>query len=96
MLMFKKKKIRHFSLLAHSLITELYASNPNDETFDQLGILDGHSIVASYLEHDEWGLAIEHVLYMVHESNIDFPDAEVKALHALAERVGIRNSYRSR
>ena len=94
MLLLKKKRIRHFSLLAHSLITELHAADPNDETFDQLGILDGHSQVVDFLEHDEWGLAIEHVLYMVHESNIDFPDHELKALHALAERLGVRHSYR--
>ena len=92
--MFRKRKIRHFSLIADSLIRELHATNPNDETFDQLGILDGHSHVEKYLEHGEWGLAIEHVLYMVHESNIDFPDDELTALHALAERLGILHSYR--
>ena len=92
--MFKKRKIRCFSLIAHSLITELHAANPNDETFGQLGILDGHSIVDGHLEHGEWGLAIEHVLYMVHESNIDFPGDELVALHALAERLGVLHSYR--
>ena len=92
--MSKKKKIRHFSLIAHALIAEMHAANPNDETFDQVGLLDGDSIVADYLEHGEWGLAIEHVLYMVHESNIDFPDDELAALHALAKRFFVPNSYR--
>ena len=91
---FKKKKIRHFSSIEHSLITEMHAANPNDESFDQLGILGDDSITASFLEHGEWGLAIEHLLYIVHESNLVIPDDELTELHALAERRSIRSSYR--
>jgi hypothetical protein len=85
--------IRTHCATAQSLIAELRRVNPEDETFDQLGILDGHTIVAEFLDHGEFGVAIEHVLYMVHESNISFPAEELNALHALAEELGIRNNY---
>jgi hypothetical protein len=92
--MFTSKKIRSFSLTAQSLITDLHNVNPRDETFNQLGILDGHSKVTDFLDHNERGLALEHVLYMVHESNIIFPGDELKALHSLAERLGVHTSYK--
>jgi len=92
--MSKNKKIRSFSLIAQSLITDLHNANPRDETFDQLGILDGHSQVSDFLDHNEWGLALEHVLYMIYESNIVFPSDELKALHSLAERLGVHTSYK--
>ena len=91
--MFKKKKIRRLSLIAQSLITDLHSTHPSDDTFDQLGILDGHSTVADFLDHNEWGLALEHVLYMVHESNIDFPSEDLSVLNSLAEKLGVRNCY---
>jgi len=90
-----KKKIERFSLIAQSLITEQHSANPNDETFDQVGILDGHLTVSDFLDHNEWGLALEHVLYMVHESNINYPGEELTAFHSLAERLGVRNGYDS-
>ena len=81
-------------MIAQSLITDLHNVDPKDETFDQLGILDGHSMITDFLDHNELGLALEHVLYMVHESNIVFPSDKLKALHSLAERLGVHTSYK--
>lgn len=91
--MFESEKIRSFSLTAQSLITDLHSANPNDEIFDQIGILDGHATVTNFLDHNEFGLALEHVLYMIYESNIAFPDNELKALHFMADQIGIYTSY---
>ncbi len=78
---------------AHSLISELYRSNPQDETFEQVGMLDGQSIVIDYLDHGELRLALEHLLYIVHESNIGFPAEDMKALHSMVRELGVRNFY---
>ncbi len=87
--------IRSFTETAQLLIAELRRVKPEDETFDQVGILDGHTIVAEFLDHGEFGVAIEHVLYMIHESNISFPAEELNALHALAKQLGARNDYKA-
>jgi hypothetical protein len=79
--------------LARQLIIELYKDDPTHETFEQVGLLDGAEEVRDYLEHNEIGLAVEHLLYMVHEADIQFPRDRMLRLHQLAERMGLENSY---
>jgi hypothetical protein len=55
--------------------------------------LDGREIIRDYVEHNEWGVAFEHLLYMIHESEIDFPDDELRELHSIAKLNGLRNPY---
>lgn len=79
--------------IAAALILELHARQPEHPTFDQVGLLDGASIVADFVVHGELGCALHHVLYMIHESAIDFPKERVERLHYLAREVGERNHY---
>ena len=37
---------------------------------DQQGLRDGASIVADYLRHGEFGIALEHLIYMVREPSL--------------------------
>ena len=75
---------------AQKLIDELHLRDPGNETFEQVGFLDGREIVKEYIDHNEWGMGLEHLLYMIHESEIEFPDAVLLDLHQLADQVGIR------
>jgi hypothetical protein len=79
--------------IAAKLILELHARQPEHPTFDQVGLLDGASIVANFVTYGELGCALHHVLYMVHESAIDFPKERVDRLHRLATQIGERNHY---
>jgi hypothetical protein len=36
---------------------------------DQFGLQDGAIIIESYLEHCEWGVALEHLIYMIYSGN---------------------------
>lgn len=78
---------------AQGLIEELYKTNPLDPTFDQVGILDGRKNITEYLEHNEWGVAFEHLLYMIHESGIAFPENELQELHSIAKLNGLHIRY---
>mgnify|MGYP001825399768 CR=1 FL=1 len=86
-------RIRAFTETAQSLISELHRANPNDETFDQVGILDAKTIVTDYLDYGEPELALKHLLYIVHESNIDFPASDLNELHSIVKQLGVRNFY---
>lgn len=79
--------------IAAKLILELHARQPQHPTFDQVGLLDGASIVADFVELGELGCALHHLLYMIHESAIDFPKERVVRLHHLALELGERNHY---
>jgi hypothetical protein len=78
---------------AHRLITDLYRSDPANASFIQIGLLDGRDTVMHFISHGEWGCALDHLLYMIHESDIDFPHETVQELHDLAKSHGMPNHY---
>lgn len=86
-------KIQKAAEIAQLLITALHESDPGHVTFEQVGLLDGQSIVNEYIYQGEWELAIEHVLYMIHESEIQFPRDLMLELHAIAKTYGVKNYY---
>jgi len=52
---------------------------------DQAGLLDGEEIVLDYLRHGEPGLALEHLIYMIHEAGL----AISIETYQLIERAGL-------
>lgn len=72
---------------AQGLINDLHQADPANATFKQTGILDGREIIQDYIEHNEWGVALEHLLYMIHESEITFAADELYELHSIASRM---------
>ncbi|MEO0796647.1 MAG: hypothetical protein AAFX93_15870 [Verrucomicrobiota bacterium] len=85
--------IRTATILAQQLIRDLHDRDPKNPTFDQAGLMDGELTVLDYIDHNESGAALEHLLYMIHESDIDFPRGRVEAVHELAQEWKIRNPY---
>ena len=85
--------IRNAAQVAHDLLHALHRANPSDPTFDQVGFLDGRDSVIDYIEHGERGVALEHLLYMIHEANIAFPHALLLRLHEIAEEYGLDVGY---
>ena len=87
------EEVKRLALLAQSLINDLYKRDPDNETFEQNGILNGQEIVQDFIDNQEHGIAIEHLLYIVHESDISFPKTELEKLHSLANKCGINSGY---
>jgi hypothetical protein len=78
---------------AEQLIGELYERDPTNETFEQAGMLDGRKIIQEFIDYNEWGLGLQHLLYMIHESEIKYPPNDLQELHFIAKLRGIRNFY---
>jgi hypothetical protein len=89
----RNNEILALSKLAQSLIEQLYARNPCDETFAQAGITCGQETVEGYIHHDEPILALEHLLYIIYESNICFPTEMLHLLHQIAKEYGVATRY---
>jgi hypothetical protein len=87
------REIQQCAELAHRKIHELHQTQPDNETFSQVGLLDGRDTVFDYLSHNEVGVALEHLLYMIHESDIAFDLQQVIRLHEIAKHFHIRNHY---
>ena len=68
---------------------------PIIHTFEQVGFLSGGEIVNGNLDNGEWGIALEHLLYMIHESETNTPPEDICLLHAIADKYNISNKYAS-
>jgi len=55
---------------------------------DQAGLRDGAKIVADYINHNELGLAFEHLLYMVIEPEIAVPRDQLVDLETVGRSLG--------
>lgn len=91
--MVKTIQIREIIGKIQSRIDELYSKEPNNKTFQQEGMINGSKIVQSYLHESEFGITIEHLLYMVYESDIVYPNEVIKELNELASEFKIENPY---
>ena len=87
------RDVQRCAEIAHRLIHELHQVDPANETFSQVGLLDGRDTVFDYLSHNELGVALDHLLYMIHESDIVFDMHDVARLHDIAQQFEIRNHY---
>jgi len=87
-----KKFIIESSEIAQKLIDELYDANPNHTTFEQGGLVGSHEIVMNYIQ-PTFNLAVEHLLFMIHESDISYPRERMLRLHEYAKDAGIKSIY---
>ncbi len=87
------KLIIESSEIAQSLISDLFQKDPDNVTFEQVGLIDGHETVLNFIRHGEQGCALDHLLYMVHESDIVFPINLMLQLHELANNMCVENYY---
>ncbi len=69
----EKKILFESCKIVQSLITKLYEKAPDNVTFEQAGMRNGLEVVADYLKHSEVEIALEHLLYMINESDITCP-----------------------
>jgi hypothetical protein len=88
-----QKVIIKLAELAQRLVFELHTQEPDNQTFEQQGILNGLPIITDFILEDEIGLAIEHLLYMVYESGISFPSENIQELHNLTSKYKVKNFY---
>ena len=56
-------------------------------------MLNGSKIVREYLDEGEYGLAAEHLLYMVYESEVSYSNEIIKELTDFADEYKIKNPY---
>lgn len=89
-----EENLLELSQTAQDLILDLQGREPDNETFEQEGIIDGLAIIKNFVKENEIGIAIEHLLYMVHESDISYPSESLENLHKLVAKYKTNNYYR--
>ena len=62
-----RQALTEVGLLMERAFAEVGGSPVPGSALDQAGLSDGVGIVEDYLEHNEAGVALEHLIYMVRE-----------------------------
>lgn len=88
-----QQQIIELAEIAQELVANLYINEPENETFEQSGIINCLEAIKEFINEDEIGLAIEHLLYLIYESDIFYPESELHKVHALASKYEINNFY---
>ena len=87
------KQIAELSIEVQNLLNALHAEQPDNETFDQEGMLNGSQFIQEYLDQGEFGVAIEHLLYMIYESDIIYPNELIEEVKEITSKYKIKNPY---
>jgi hypothetical protein len=83
--------IRRAAIEAQSMIDRLYmAGEPAaGSSLDQAGLRDGLRVVEDFLSHNEAGVALEHLLYMIVEPPLALSDHARADVRRAAELLGM-------
>lgn len=91
--MMKAKQISHLAEVVQNKVDKLYKELNSKESikeiFKQSGLLNGKRIIDEYLEYNEYGIAIDHLLYMISETKIQLKNEELIRLKSLCEHLKI-------
>lgn len=61
----------------------------------QVGLIDGATEIADLIEHNELGVALEHLVYMVTETRTVLDDADRRFVNEACRRLGLRDLERA-
>lgn len=72
-----------------SLAYEQTGAVPDDHALAQAGLENGGEIVLDYVDHNEGGIAFEHMLYMINEPPLVVSEECVKILARIAKTLAM-------
>lgn len=84
-----REALREVGVLMKRALAEAGGSPAPGSGLDQAGLADGVSIVEDYLEHNEAGVALEHLIYMIREPPLPISAATFHLIEQAARDLGI-------
>jgi hypothetical protein len=65
---------------------------PPGSSLDQVFLLDGGEVVNDYIEHDEQGIAFDHLLYMIVEPPLLISRSTFEHIEAASLALGVKSA----
>jgi len=85
-----EQHIRESTINLQSQVVVWIDHKISKETEIPCSLRDGFEIVDDYLKHGESGLALEHLIYMIHETDIQVSDIIKSNLRNAAEAMNMQ------
>ena len=84
---FQNKLKKEISALANNSLTDEVVHQIKVANIDSTGLLDGKEIIEEYIEHREYGLAFEHLEYMIEEAEIELNVEQLERMNVLKTKM---------
>jgi hypothetical protein len=81
--MFNKARENKIRVLSSQILTSILDENTK---YDSFGIIDGMDIINNYLDNNEVGLALNHLEYIISETDFELSANQVENLMKLKNR----------
>lgn len=94
-----KENIRQAADAVQMLIEHEFQNVGNEpiagSPLDQEGLRNGKDIITDYVRHGEAGLALEHLVYMIHETGVNLPEVTRTQIAETAIAMGMDEILRT-
>ena len=84
-------QIRKIAPVIQELVDRAIAADGNapvpESRFDQVNLTNGVAVVLDHLDHNEAGLALDHLDYMIEETGVTLPGHIARALAEIRARL---------
>lgn len=90
-----QESIVRLAALFQQRLDELYRSSAplaSGSALDLVGLVDGSQIVEDYVNHNELGLAFEHLIYMVVDPGIEVTQVQFEEIATVGGQLGLKDS----
>ena len=88
-MLFKNSLKKKITLLTNAILNKEWHDEITISTNESAGILDGKQIILEFLEHNEYGSALEHLIYIINESNIKLNSEQIMELKEIGIKLNI-------
>lgn len=61
----------------------------NKSSLNQVGLKNGLEIIKDYISEHEYGLAVDHIIYMVQETEIKLSEKNLKLLKNICQNINL-------
>jgi len=86
-----RQALTEVGILIEGAFAEVGGSPVPGSALDQAGLIDGVGIVEDYLQHNEAGVALEHLIYMIQEPALSISAETFQLIERAARVLGIES-----
>ena len=86
---FQKSLKKEIAELSNEILNSVWSNRIEQTNFENLGIKDGKQTIAEYLKNREFGIAYEHLAYIITECEMELSVEQKNRMDKIADRMNI-------
>ena len=86
---FQKSLRKELAELSNEILNSVWSNKIEQSNIESLGIKDGKQIIAEYLENREYGIAYEHLAYIITECQMELNVEQKNRMDRIADRMNL-------